>query len=928
MMKNLKLIVSLVCVGISIIICALMIHFSNKNFVEDVFLGSDIEETVDDYLINQGYVKAPEKSMGVWLIENYDTDFEKDSEKLQKAVDALEESVFDTVFIRSEYFSAGGEKSEYEKNLSNLENLTAILKEQGKTVFAEVCLSFDEDIMKALASLCDGVILKDDRKLSAERLNSELMKLEIIFAQSSLKTKRFLALELSYDISKLNKKAVDGISVFIDEKTDASRLTLFDKTMKMSEGQFVCTADISKSKDERFALKTLYSFRDCESLYISGLSSLKGVTKDKDGRFSAVREYIEKGIIPDIALRDLSITGYDGSTLEVNSFDTEIEVCGSNLFPAYLNGKEIDLGEKGSERFTFNLSEGENVYTFEQCSQKVEYKVNMTFDGELILSVMPGDTLIVQPKEMINVMVIAYSQADVTVKIGTKEYEAKCVDNAGTSYAAFTAKIKMPSTREEVSSLGMISVIAISGERSVQQKGAMIVCGEEFTTAASSENTEVTTTLVQPGNFVEEIIGDEYEFTTLPVITVPQVTTPSVIQPFTANQMCIITQPYADTRPLVYNDDTYVPSYSTLVSGTMDYVTAQSSAYNSEENETVYFYELASGRKVKCEHAQLVSGTQNKNSLSVVSSESTDGTVKIRLATNWKVPYAITHTPQKYFSAYGTKYNLSSFNANYIAIDFYHTTSVSGQADVSGSNVVKSASFTVSQSESKATLMMPLRTSAKYCGTSIEYDENGYMVITVHNNPQTLSGSVILLDPGHGGNDSGALGIGDQVKESDINLAVAYAVRNALQQKGATVYLTRQGNESLSLDDRKNIAYSLKPDLFVSIHSNGSPRSSDIGTSVYYYKGFSQPLAANIYNEMISVFKNNLYYGQQELYSDLADGARYYPFAVTRLEDCPSVLIETGYVTNDSECYKLIQRDTHTLFGQAIARGIEKTITG
>ena len=239
--------------------------------------------------------------------------------------------------------------------------------------------------------------------------------------------------------------------------------------------------------------------------------------------------------------------------------------------------------------------------------------------------------------------------------------------------------------------------------------------------------------------------------------------------------------------------------------------------------------------------------------------------------------------------------------------------------------MVSSASWNVSQNENKATLYMPLA-SGKYYGTSVEYDENGYMVIKIHNKPQSLQGAVILLDPGHGGNDPGAQGMSKQVNESDINLAVAYATRDALRAKGATVYLTRQGNESLSLDERRVIAQSVEPDLFVSVHSNASENKNAIGTAVYYYKGFSQPLANNIYSEMIKVFKNNLYYGQQSLYDDLSDGARYYPFAVTRLEDCPSVLIETGYVTNDTECYKLIQSSTHQLFGQAIANGIEKTI--
>ncbi len=927
-MKNLKLIISLICVGISVIICAAMIHFSNENFVEDVFLGSNIEENVDDYLISQGYVKAPEKSMGVWLIENYDTDFERDSEKLEEALTYIEESFFDTVFIRSEYFSKQSEETDYSRSLMNLKNVATVLKEKGRTVYIEVCLSFGNDIFTELSAFCDGFILVNDKNLSPEKLNSVLMKLDLVFAQKGVETDNLIALDTGYDISKLNKKAVDGICVYIDEKTDTSRLKLFDKTMKMSDSRLVCTVDISKSKDVKFPLEALYGVRDCESLYVSALSSLKGVRKNKGGRFSAVKEYREKGIVPDIAFRELEITGYDGSVIETKLFTAEIEICGSNLFPAYLNGEKIDLGEKGSRKITLNLSEGENIYVFEQGSQKIEYKVNMTFDGEIILSVMPGDTITVQPKEKINVMVIAYSQADVTVKIGTKEYKAFCDENAETGYAAFTAKIKMPSSREAVSSLGMISVIATAGERSVQQKGAMIVCGEEITTTEAPLKEEESTTAFQLGNYVEELINDEYEYTTLPVITVPQ-TTAAPLQPSPAlSYMCIVTEPYADTRPLIYNDDTYVPSYSTLVRGTMDYVTAQSSAYNSEEQKTVQFYELASGRKVRCDHVQLVTAAQNKNSLSVVSTESNNGTVKIRLATEWRVPYAITHTPQSYFSAYGAKYHLSSFGADYIAIDFFHTASVSGKTDLSGSNVVSSAIWSVSQSESKVTLMMPLRSAGKYYGISVEYDENGYMVITVHNNPQTLSGSVILLDPGHGGKDPGAMGISDQVKESDINLAVAYAVRNALQAKGATVYLTRQGNENLSLDERKNIAYSLKPDLFVSIHSNGSTRKSDIGTSVYYYKGFSQPLAVNIYNEMISVFRNNLYYGQQGLYSDLSDGARYYPFAVTRLEDCPSVLIETGYVTNDEECYKLIQRETHTLFGQAIAAGIEKTLIG
>ncbi len=932
-MKKIKFIISTICVSLAIIICAVMVHLSNKNFVEDVFIGNDIEHGVDEYLISQGYVKFPEKEKGVWLVENKDTDFGKDSEKLAKAVKAIGESFFDTVFIRSEYFSAVNEDLSFSDNIAKIENIFSLLKEQKKKVYLEMHTDFEERIFGEASSVCDGIVLRNDKKMSPEKFNFLLSKAVRNIRKYNKDIKILVYLSLDYDISKLNKKTVDGVCTFIDESTDMTALSLWDKTLKLSDSSFYCTVDVNvDKKSAALPLKATYELRDCESLQAVVFSSLKSVTKDTEGAFSAVREYFTKGIVPDIAFRSLGITGYDGSLTETNLFSTEIEICGSSLYPCYINGEKTDLGEKGSKKITFNLSEGENEFAVSQCGETVKYRVKMNFDGEIIRAVMPGESLTVQPGEKITVTVIAYSGADIIVKLGTKEYKAKCEEGVDTGYAAFTAKIKMPKTREQVESLGMISVIGSVGENTVQQKGAMIYCGEEMTTLPPQPTEkEETTTAIQLGNFVQELIGDRYEYT-VPYTTqpyTPPTTVPysPVYETMTGNVMCIVTEPYADTRPLVYNDDTYVPSYSTLVQGTMDYVTAKSSAFNSDENETVYFYELASGRKVKCEHVQLVNAAMNNNSLSVVSSTAENGTLTLKLKTDWKVPYAITHTPQNYYSAYGSKYNLNSFNAGYIQIDFYHTASASGNADTKGSDVVSSASWNISQNENRATLYMPLITAGKYYGTSVEYDAEGYMVIKIHNKPQSLQGAVILLDPGHGGEDPGALGIGDQVRESDINIAVAYATRDALRAKGATVYLTRPGNETLSLDERKNIAQSVEPDLFVSIHSNGSENKNAIGTAVYYYKGFSQPLANNIYGEMIKVFKNNLYYGRQDLYDDLSDGARYYPFAVTRIEDCPSVLIETGYVTNDAECYKLIESSTHQLFGQAIANGIEKTLS-
>ena len=86
------------------------------------------------------------------------------------------------------------------------------------------------------------------------------------------------------------------------------------------------------------------------------------------------------------------------------------------------------------------------------------------------------------------------------------------------------------------------------------------------------------------------------------------------------------------------------------------------------------------------------------------------------------------------------------------------------------------------------------------------------------------------------------------------------------------------------------------------------------------------PLATNIYNEIVNVYKSYLYAGQQELYDDIARGVKYYPFSVTRLDEFPSVLIELGFMTNDAECYMLTVPQNQQLLGQAIAKGICETL--
>ncbi len=943
-MKRIKFALTAVIVVLSIIAGLTVLHITNRNRVFDSFEGTDITGTVDEYIKSQKKEKAPEMSNAIWLCENYDVPFDAENEEFLKVADEIEKLYFDTVFLRSEFYSSPKNKNENPK--SEISKVIEVLKKNKLKVYLQTDSSFDVAEFCEMAEYCDGFIISDSKN-DMDKFNSKLLAVKAALAIENGKTKIFALLSENCDMSRFNKRSVHGVYIPAFENSSLQTLKKWNEAARLSETALFLGFDIDsvlkKEASSDSVLKKIYEVRELSRVSCRALSSYKAVKENCGNSFSAVETYVKKGIFPDIAFRKLGITGYDGNEITTEDFYGEVEIYGSDLFPLYVGSEEIDLGENGSIRFEFAFDEGKNEIKVSQCSDEILYKANVVFNGDILKSVTPENEILLYPKEKSSVTVVAYYKTQVTVKVGTKEYEAKPVDKSAKGYVAFTAKIKMPSTREEVASLGMITVIGSCGGKTMQLKGAVIKPAEEkLQISNGNDGGELPSAPIKIENYVPSIPGNIQQNVTgnlQPGVTIGNLQTPSVnIGPtvntqtggtYTGGEMALINAAYADTRPLVYNDDTYTPSCSALVKGTMDYITAQSEAYNKEYGEQVYFYELASGVKVLREDVQLIP-LQNlgDNSLGVVSSFCENGTLKIYLRTLWKVPYTISFAPQSYFSQFGTKFNVSSFSTDYISIKFHHTTSAEGAVDASLSNVVSGASWIVSAFDKTATLYMPIRAFGEYYGCSVEYDENGFIVISVHNKPQTLSSSLILLDPGHGGKDPGALGYNGAVEECDINLALAYYTKQALEARGATVYSTRGGDETVELEDRKAIARSLKPDFFVSIHSNSSTNKSMIGTATYYYKPYSKRLAANIYGEMLSVFKSSLYYGRADLYDSISDGTPYYPFSVTRLDECPSVLIETGYVSNNDECYKLIQPSYQQALGEAIAKGIEKTITG
>ncbi|MBW4689775.1 MAG: N-acetylmuramoyl-L-alanine amidase [Komarekiella atlantica HA4396-MV6] len=169
---------------------------------------------------------------------------------------------------------------------------------------------------------------------------------------------------------------------------------------------------------------------------------------------------------------------------------------------------------------------------------------------------------------------------------------------------------------------------------------------------------------------------------------------------------------------------------------------------------------------------------------------------------------------------------------------------------------------------------------------------------------------VVLIDPGHGGKDPGAIGIGG-VREKDVILPIGRRIAAILQQNGVQAVLTRNSDFFVSLQGRVAMAERANADVFVSIHANaiGPGRSDVSGLETYYYDS-GLGLARIVHNSI-----------RQSL-SVRDRGVRRARFYVLRKSSMPSILVETGYLTGREDIAKLRTSAYQNQMAEAIARGI------
>ena len=172
----------------------------------------------------------------------------------------------------------------------------------------------------------------------------------------------------------------------------------------------------------------------------------------------------------------------------------------------------------------------------------------------------------------------------------------------------------------------------------------------------------------------------------------------------------------------------------------------------------------------------------------------------------------------------------------------------------------------------------------------------------------------IIIDPGHGGDDPGTIGIGG-VREKDVILPISLDVAEILRKQEIEVIMTRDTDNFISLEGRTDMANDIDADLFVSIHANAINLSRpDVnGLETYYYQS-GRRLAEIIHWSIL----NGVNIDDR--------GIRRARFYVLRHSTMPAVLIEVGFLTGEVDASHLKDPNHRRQMAEAIARGIVEYI--
>lgn len=534
-----------------------------------------------------------------------------------------------------------------------------------------------------------------------------------------------------------------------------------------------------------------------------------------------------------------------------------------------LNGEKVVTSERGGFSTWVPLNVGYNEVTLEHKGDVIKYTIERKV--HILKEVSPTKAMTVAGGSVIEINVIAYKGSSITAKINGETINLEVggyadENDADSNYVGYQGKYKVPKSTDEEQPIGSIKIYGSYQGYSESETGSAITIAK------------------------------------LPDAVDPDALTGQILAHATINQT------YANTYP--FNTASGYPQaiLYQLPYGTTDII----ESYNGD------FINLRSGITV---HSNAVSvdtfAFEGNNAVTEFSAGVEGNDTVIRATMNWRSPFTLIPSP--YPSDPKETYKNYYFNANKITVLLDYVTRMDEDRIsnyISDSPVFSGMTMERVFNEERGIyqykIELSLAQTGKYYGCHARWEDNTLVLKFNHPAYGSLSGTTIVVDAGHGGKDKGTTA-GRDVYEKEVNLIMAEKVRDELESYGATVIMTRTGDEDLSLEERVAIAHAYEADMFISCHHNSNIQNLNAkGVETYFNAPFSQPLASAVQNRLGQYLDNR---GAKSSHPE-------YNFIVTRERQYPSILIEFGFLSNAEEEQVILDSNHQDNMARAVAEGV------
>ena len=178
---------------------------------------------------------------------------------------------------------------------------------------------------------------------------------------------------------------------------------------------------------------------------------------------------------------------------------------------------------------------------------------------------------------------------------------------------------------------------------------------------------------------------------------------------------------------------------------------------------------------------------------------------------------------------------------------------------------------------------------------------------------------IIVIDPGHGGQDPGKVGVNEAL-EKDINLQIGEKLRYLLEDEGIQIVMTREDDnvkdsKKADLQSRVDLIHEVDPTMVVCIHQNSFTNPEVAGAQVFYHG------SSDISKEIAGVIQEELWLVDEENKREIKGNESYFMLSNTK---SPTVIVECGFLSNMEEAEKLVTEEYQDQIAEAICDGIIK----